>query len=72
MDHESSYGWDITWTLWAKEAPEQIREVWIGTSWIVGVTDSGSRDGKPFRSTYVFLTSLCTTPEALLQLVRDR
>ena len=32
----------------------------------------GTRDGKPFRQTHFFLTSLRTTPEALLQLVRDR
>jgi hypothetical protein len=32
----------------------------------------GIGDGKPFRATHLFLTSLRTTPEALLQLVRDR
>jgi len=36
------------------------------------VTATGSRDGKPFRATQLFITSLRTTPEALLQLVRDR
>ena len=72
MDHEISHGRDITWTLRAKEAPEHIREAWIGTSWIVEVVATGSRDGKPFRATHLFLTSLRTTPEALLQLVRDR
>ncbi len=36
------------------------------------VTASGTRDGKPFRAPHLFLTSLRTTPEALLQLVRDR
>ena len=30
------------------------------------------RDGKPFRATHLFLTSLRTTPEALLQLVHNR
>jgi len=72
MDHEISHGRDITWTLRAKEAAEHIREAWSGTSWIVEVTANGSRDGKPFRATHLFLTSLRTTPEALLQLVRDR
>ena len=33
---------------------------------------TGTRDGKPFCATHLFLTSLRTTPEALLQLVRDR
>ena len=71
-DHEISHGRDITWTLRARQAPAHIREAWIGTSWIVEMTADGSRDGKPFRATHLFLTSLRTTPEALLQLVRDR
>ena len=71
-DHEVGHGRDITWTLRAKQAPEHISEAWIGTSWIVGVTASGTRNGKAFHATHLFLTSLRTTPEALLQLVRDR
>lgn len=31
-----------------------------------------SREGRPFQARHLFLTSLRTTPEALLQLVRDR
>ena len=38
----------------------------------VEVAAIGRRDGKAFQATHVFLTSLCTTPDALLQLVRDR
>lgn len=71
-DHEISHGRDITWTLRAQQAPEHIREAWSGTSWIVEVIAVGTRDGKTFRQTHFFLTSLRTTPEALLQLVRDR
>ena len=71
-DHEIGHGRNITWALRAKQAPEHIREAWIGTSWIMEVTASGTRDGKPFQATHLFLTSLRTTPEALLQLVRDR
>ncbi len=71
-DHEISHGRDITWTLRAKQAPEPITETWIGTSWIVEVVARGTRDGKHFHATHLFLTSLRTTPEALLQLVRDR
>ncbi len=71
-DHEISHGRDITWTLRAKEAPQFIRESWTGTSWIVEVTATGIRDGKPFQATHLFLTSLRTTPDALLRLVRDR
>ena len=71
-DHEDSDGCDIAWALRAKQAPEHIREAWIGTSWIVEMAADGSRDGKPFRTTHLFLISLRTFPEALLQLVRDR
>ena len=71
-DHEISHGRDITWTLRAKAALEHIREAWSGTSWIVEMAAVGTRDGKTFRQTHCFLTSLRTTPEALLQLVRDR
>jgi predicted transposase YbfD/YdcC len=71
-DHEVAHGREITWMLRAKQAPEHITEAWVGTSWIVEVMASGTRDGKPFRASHLFLTSLRTTPEALLQLVRDR
>ena len=72
-DHEISHGRSITWTLRAKQAPEHIRAVWSGTSWIVEVAATGTREGsKPFYTTHLFLTSLRTTPDALLQLVRDR
>ncbi len=71
-DHEISHGRNIAWTLRAKQAPEHIREAWIDTSWIVEMNADGSRDGKPFRAPHLFLTSLRTTPEALLQLGRYR
>jgi predicted transposase YbfD/YdcC len=69
--HEISHGRNITWALRAKQAPEHIREAWIGTSWIMEVTASGTRDSKLFQA-HLFLTSLRTTPESLLRLVRDR
>ncbi|WP_255142674.1 ISAs1 family transposase [Synechococcus sp. EJ6-Ellesmere] len=69
---EEGHGRAITWTLHAKQAPEHIRETWSGTSWIVEVSAIGTRGGKPFKATHRFLTSLRTTPEALLQLVRER
>ena len=34
-DQEISHGRDITWTLRAKEAPQHIRESWVGTCWIL-------------------------------------
>ena len=55
----------------AKEAPEPIREAWIGTSWIVETNADGIRDGTPLQTTHLFLTSLRATPEAMLRLGRD-
>ena len=72
VDKEIGHGRDITWMLRAKEAPEHIREAWLGTSWIVEVATTGTRDGKPFNAKHLFLTSLRTSPEGLLQLVRNR
>jgi hypothetical protein len=46
--------------------------MWVGTSWMLELRATGSRDGKPFQASHLFLSSLRTTPEALLQLVRDR
>ncbi len=66
MDHEVSHGRDITWTLRAKEAPEHIKADLHGASWIVEVMATGTREGKPFKATHRFITSLRTTPEALL------
>lgn len=71
-DHEIGHGRDIRWTLRAKEAPEYIKANWQGTSWIAEVIATGTRDGKPFTATHRFITSLRTTPEALLRLVRER
>ena len=71
-DHEVGHGRDIAWDLRAKEAPDHIKANWHGTSWIAEVIATGTRDGKPFRATHRFITSLRTTPEALLRLVRER
>ena len=56
----------------AKEAPEYIKADWAGSAWIVELLASGSRDGKPFKARHLFITSLRTTPEALLRLIRQR
>ena len=52
-DHEISHGRSITWTLRAKQAPTHIREAWSGTSWIVELAATGTRDGKPFCATHL-------------------
>jgi hypothetical protein len=65
----------------AVEAPEHITEAWIGTNWVVEVTASGTHNARPVHATHLSRstrrttrcdTSLRTTPEAMLQLVRDR
>ena len=71
-DHEISHGRSITWTLRAKQTITHIREAWSGTSWIVELTATGTRDGKHLCAAHLFLKSLRTPPAALLQLVRDR
>ena len=70
--HEIGHGREITWTMQAKEAPEHIKADWPGSAWIVELLASGSRDGKPFQARHLFITSLRTTPEALLRLIRQR
>ena len=72
-DHEMSHGREISWRLRANRLQgTSLRSGSVPTSWIAEVTASGTRDGKPFQATHLFLTSLSTRPEALLQLVRDR
>ena len=71
-DHEIGHGRNIRWTLRAKEAPEHIKANWHGTSWITEVIATGIRDGKPFKAVHRFITSLRTTPKALLRLARER
>jgi predicted transposase YbfD/YdcC len=71
-NHEIAHGRDISWNLRAKEAPAFIKENWHGASWIAEVIATGTRDGKPFKATHRFITSLRTTPDALLRLVRER
>jgi len=56
----------------AKEAPEHIKEAWPGTAWMVELVASGTREGKPFKARHLFITSLRTSPEALLRLIRER
>jgi hypothetical protein len=44
-----------------------------GANWIVEVITIGTREGKPsFQATHRFITSLLTSPKALLQVVRER
>jgi predicted transposase YbfD/YdcC len=71
-DHEVGHGRDIPWTLRAKEASDPIRQEWVGTSWIIEGLTPGIRDGMPFNASHLFLTSIRTTPEALLRLVKHR
>ncbi len=65
----------------AVEAPEHITEAWIGTNWIVEVSASGTRERTPCHTSHLSRstkrthqcdTSLRTTSEAMLQLVRGR
>lgn len=70
-DHVISHSHVISWNLCAKQAPTHIAETWVGTSWFIEVLSTGTRVGKPFRTTHLFHT-LRTTPEALPQPVLYR
>lgn len=71
-DFEKSHGRRVLWELRARNATEAIRERWIGASWIIELVSSGQRDGKPFRHVHYFITTMRTSPKALLRLVRQR
>jgi hypothetical protein len=81
-DHEKRHGRDTLWELSAKEAPEQIKANWPGCAWIVEViTDTEKTGGQRTvrrhldespRRTSRCDTSIRTTPDALLRLIRQR
>jgi predicted transposase YbfD/YdcC len=72
-DQEEKHGRDTTWELKARETPEHIKANWPGSAWIVEmVTTTTTRKGKHTRRTHRFLTSIRTTPDALLRLIRQR
>jgi hypothetical protein len=71
-ESESGHGPSVTWTQRAMEATESIRGSWPESSWIIELHSTGSRDGKPFDHRHYFLTTLRTSPDALLRLVRQR
>jgi hypothetical protein len=48
-----------TWTLRAEEAPQQIRENWVGTSWIAEMTAAGTRFGEPFQAQHHLVYKPC-------------
>jgi len=72
-DRDKSHGRDTLWALRAREAPEPIKANWPGSAWIVEViTDTLTRKGKRSVRRHLFLTSVRTTPQALLRLIRQR
>ncbi|WP_010316268.1 hypothetical protein [Synechococcus sp. CB0205] len=72
-DVEKRHGRQTRWELKAKEAPEHIKANWPGSAWIVEViTSSTTLKGKRDIACHRFITSLRTTPDALLRLIRQR
>lgn len=53
-DHEDGHGRDIKWPLWAKQAPEMIKQSWHGTIWIEEVSTSGTREGRTFGAPHLY------------------
>jgi predicted transposase YbfD/YdcC len=71
-DHEKRHGRNTHWELKAKEAPEHIKTNWPGSAWIVEVlTTTTTRKGTRGTTRHLFITSIRTTPEALLRLIRQ-
>ena len=69
---EKRHGRDTRWELRAKEAPDHIKEAWPGSAWIVElITTKTTRKGTS-SVRHLFITSIRTTPEALLRLIRQR
>ena len=62
----------MRWQLRARNATEAIRQRWAGASWIIELVSDGWRDGKSFHHIHLFITTLRTSPKALLRLVRQR
>ena len=72
-DHEKRHGRDTVWKLRAREAPEPIKANWPGSAWVVEViTDTLTGKGDRRERRHLFLTSVRTTPQALLRLIRQR
>jgi len=69
---EKRHGRDTRWELRAKEAPEHIKEAWPGSAWIVELfTTKTTRKGTSSVRN-LFITTIRTTPEVLLGLIRQR
>ncbi len=72
-DVEKRHGRQTRWELKAKEAPEHIKVNWLGSAWIVElITSTTTCKGKHEIACHRFITSLRTTPEGLLRLIRQR
>jgi predicted transposase YbfD/YdcC len=72
-DHEKRHERDTTWELRTSEAPEHIKANWPSSTWIAEViTDTTTHRGKSSVRRHLFLTSIRTTPDALLRLIRQR
>lgn len=69
-DVEAGHGRRVRWQLRARNATEAIHQRWEGANWIIELVSTGRRDGKPFHHIHRFITTLRTSPKALLRLVR--
>jgi hypothetical protein len=70
-DVEKRHGRQTRWELRAQETPEHIKANWPGIAWIVEViTITKTCKAEREIACHRFITSLRTTPEALLRLIR--
>jgi hypothetical protein len=71
-DSEGSHGRQVRWLHRSRNDTGAIRERWTGAILIIELVSNGRRDGKPFCHLHYFITTLRTSPKALLRLVRQR
>ena len=69
---EKRHGRDTRWELRAKEAPDHIKEAWPGSAWIVELCTTKTTRKGTSSVRHLFITTIRTTPEALLRLIRQR
>jgi hypothetical protein len=69
---DDSHGYQVRWSLRARNSTCAIRQRRAFASWIIDLVSTGRLDGKPFHHVHSFITTLSTSPKALLRLVQQR
>jgi len=68
-DEEKRHGRDTRCELRAKEAPAHFKQAWPGSAWIVELFTTNTTQKGTSSVRHLFITTIRTTPEALLRLI---